>query len=97
MQSVLKLWSWRGLSLLGKIQIFKTLGISKIQYPAFMFHVQDKIIQELKSVQSRFFWNSSTSKTENSTLIGDYAEGDLKNVDIDTKLKARKLTWVKTV
>ena len=29
-QSVLNLWSWRGLSLLGKIQIFKTLGISKI-------------------------------------------------------------------
>ena len=33
-QSVLNLWSWRGLSLLGKVQIFKTLGISKIQYLA---------------------------------------------------------------
>ena len=51
-QSVLNLWSWRGLSLLGKIQIFKTLGISKIQYLASMSRVPDRIIEELKTIQS---------------------------------------------
>ena len=96
-QSVLNFWSWRGLSLLGKIQIFKRLGISKIQYVASMSHVPDRIIQELKSIQSRFLWNSSTPKIKHSTLIGDYAEGGLKNVHIDTKLKALKLTWVRTL
>ena len=94
-QSVLNLWSWRGLSLLGKIQIFKTLGISKIQYLVSMSHVPDRIIEELKTIQSRFLWNSSTPKIKQSTLIGDYAEGGLKNVDINTKLKALKLTWVR--
>ena len=94
-QSVLNLWSWRGLSLLGKIQIFKTSGISKIQYLASMAHVPERIIQELKSIQSGFLWNSGTPKIKHSTLIGDYAEGGLKNVDIDTKLKALKLTWVR--
>ena len=49
-QSVLNLWSWRGLSLLGKIQIFRTLGISKIQYLAPMSRVPDRIIQELKTI-----------------------------------------------
>ena len=94
-QSVLNLWSWRELSLPGKIQIFKTLGISKIQYLASMSHVPDRIIEELKTIQSRFLWNSSTPKIKHSTLIGDYAEGGLKNVDINTKLKALKLTWVR--
>ena len=94
-QSVLNLWSWRGLSLLGKIQIFKTLGISKIQYLASMPHVPDRIIQELETIQSRFLWNSSTPKIKHSTLFGDYAEEGLKNVDINTKLKAMKLTWVR--
>ena len=94
-QSVLNLWSWRGLSLLVKIQIFKTLGISKIQYLASMSHVPDRIIEELKTIQSRFLWNSSTPEIKHSTLIGDYAEGGLKNVDINTKLKALKLTWVR--
>ena len=93
--SVLNLWSWRELSLLGKIQIFKTLGISKIQYFASMSHVPDRIIEELKIIQSRFLWNPSTPKIKHSTLIGDYAEGGLKNVDINTKLKALKLTWVR--
>ena len=31
-QSVLNLWSSRGLAIGGKILVFKTLGISKIQY-----------------------------------------------------------------
>ena len=57
-----------------------------------MSHVPDRIIQELKSIQSRFLWNSSTPKIKHSTLIGDYAEGGLKNVDINTKFKALKLT-----
>ena len=77
---MLNLWSWRGLSLLGKIQISKTLEISKIQCLASMSHVPDRIIQELKSIQSRFLWNSSTPKIKHSTLIGDYAEGGLMNV-----------------
>ena len=94
-QSVLNVWSWRGLSLLGKIQIFKTLGISKIQYLTSMPHVPDRIIQELETIQSRFLWNSSTPKIKRSTLFGYYAEGGLKNVDINTKLKALKLTWVR--
>ena len=94
-QFVLNLWSWRGLSLLGRIQIFNTSGISKIQYLAFLSHIPDKIIQELKSIQSRFLSNSSTPKIKRSTLIGDHAEEGLKNVDIDTKLKALKLTRVR--
>ena len=60
-----------------------------------MSHVLDRIIRELKSIQSRFLRNSSTPKIKHSTLIGDYAEGGLKNVDIDTKLKAMQLIWVR--
>ena len=82
---MLNLWSWRGLSLPGKIQIFKTLGNSKIQYLASFAHVPDRIIRELKSFQSRFLWNSSAPKIKHPTLIGGYAEGGLKNVDIDIK------------
>ena len=49
--NVLNLWTMRGISLIGKILIFKTLGISKIQYIASMAQVPDKIIQQLKSIQ----------------------------------------------
>ena len=35
------------------------------------------------------------SKKKHSTLIADYSEGGLKSVDIESKIKAMKLTWVK--
>ena len=80
-------------SLIGKILIFKTLGISKLQYLVSMALVPDKIIQQLQSIQKQFLWKSSTPKIKHSALIGDYKDGGLKNVDIETKLKALKLTW----
>ena len=42
-----------------------------------MSHVPDRIIQELKSIQNRFLWNSSTPKIKHSILIEDYAEEGL--------------------
>ena len=95
--NVLNLWKMRGISLIGKILIFKTLGISKLQYIASMAQVPDKIIQQLKSIQKKFLWKSTTPKIKHSTLIGDYKDGGggLKNVHIETKLKALKLTWVR--
>ena len=93
--NVLNLWTMRGISLIGKILIFKTLGISKLLYIASMAQVPDKIIQQLKSIQKKFLWKSNTPKIKHSTLIGDYKDGGLKNVAIETKLKALKLTWVR--
>ena len=93
--NVLNLWSLQGLSLLGRILIFKTLGFSKIQYLAAMSEVPTKVIDELKAIQNRFIWKHSTTKIKHSTLIADYENSEIRNVDIPTKLKALKLTWVR--
>ena len=53
------------------------------------------LVNELKTIQINFLWNSETPKIKHSTLIADYSEGRLKSVDIESKLKAMKLTWVK--
>ena len=94
-QNVLNLWSMRGISLLGKVQIFKALGISKIQYVASMAYVPKKVIRELERLQKIFLWNSGTVKIKHSTLINENKDGGIKNVDIETRLKATKLTWVR--
>ena len=49
LHNVLNLWTIRRISLIGKILIFKTFGISKLQCLAPMAQVPDKIIQQLKS------------------------------------------------
>ena len=94
-QNVLNLWSTRGLSLLGKIQILKTLGISKIEYVYLMAYVPKKITGELKKLQENLLWKSSTIKIKHSTLIADYKDGRIKKVDKEGKPKALKLTWIR--
>ena len=93
--NVLNLRSLRGLSLLGRVFIFKTLGFSKIQYLAAMSEVPIKVIDELTAIQNKFIWKHSTTKIKHSTLIADSENGGIRNVDIPTKLKALKLTWVR--
>ena len=91
-QNVLWLWSMRGLSLLEKIQIFNTLGVSKILYVSSMTQVPKNLVNELKTIQTNFLWNSKTPKIKQSTLIADYSEGGLKSVNMESKLKTMKFT-----
>ena len=60
-----------------------------------MSEVPTKVIDELKAIQNRFIWKHSTTKIKHSTLIADYENGGIRNVDIPTKLEALKLTWVR--
>ena len=50
-QNVLNLWSVRGLSILGKVQVLKTLGIAKIEYISSMAYVLKKIKGEFEKLQ----------------------------------------------
>ena len=94
-RKVLNFWSMRGLSLLCKVQIFKALGISKIQCAASMAYVPKKVIRELERLQKIFLWNSITVKIKHSRLINEYEDGGIKNVDIEVRLKATKRAWVR--
>ena len=60
-----------------------------------MAYVSEKIIGELEKLQEKFLWKSRTVKIKHSTLIGDYKDGGIKNVAIEAKLKALKLTWIR--
>ena len=95
MQVVLNQWANRGLSLVGKVLVFKTLGISKMQYLAQMTLIPKHIIQKLIDIQEKFLWKNGKPKIKHSTLIADYKDGGLKVVDIDSKFRALKLTWMK--
>ena len=63
-QNMLSLWSMRGLSLLGKIQTFNTLDVSKILYVSSMTQVPKNLVNELKTIQINFLWNSKTPKNK---------------------------------
>ena len=53
------------------------------------------ITQKLIDIQEKLLWKNGKPKIKHSTLTADYKDEGLKNVDIDSKFRALKLTWLK--
>ena len=88
------MWKWRCLTLSGKVTVFKTLGISKAVYIAFLTTVPHEICDQLQKIQNDFIWDGKRAKVAQKTLIASYEDGGLKSVDIIAKIKALRLSWV---
>ena len=42
-----------------------------------------------------FIWDGKRAKMRHATLVRDYKEGGLKDIDIDAKIEALHLSWLK--
>ena len=51
-----------------------------------------KFVDDLNETQKDFIWRGRKPYT---SLIGDYSEGGLKDIDIKAKLESLRLQWVK--
>ena len=94
-RALLNIWKQRWLSLAGKIQVCKSLVTSKPVYVATMIPVPQKCRDTLESLHKEFIWNGKKAKIKNSSLIEEYRDGGLKDVDIDGKILSLKILWVR--
>ena len=94
-QQSVKIWNQRTLTIAGRIEVFKSLLFSKLVYISSTNVVPKDIIIELKTIQKSFIWRGRKPKIKHSTLIGDYVDGGLKDIDIEMKFKALKIFWIK--
>ena len=78
----LKAPPYRGLTLGGRIQILKSLALSKIVYIGTMIDVSKQFVEQSNSLQKDFIWNGRRPKIKHSTPIADYVEGGYKDIDI---------------
>ena len=94
LNDVLKLWEFRGLTLAGRILVFKSLALTKLLY-AFTMKVPSKfVIDQLNTLHKNFIWNNKRPNIRHSTLIAGYCEGGYKDVDVENKIVAVKIKWV---
>ena len=93
-RALLNIWNQRWLSLYGKIQVFKSLTVSKPVFLVTMDKVPEDFINALQSMHEKFIWNNKTLKVKHSTLIGDYTHGGLKDIDIRSKVVIIKILLV---
>ena len=70
MKKSINTWKWRGLSLLGKIQIVKTFAVRKIMYRASVIPLSKELIKEANSIIYGFIWNDK-DKVKRHALISD--------------------------
>ena len=56
--------------------------------------VSQEFSEALANLQRYFVWGGRKPKIKHATLIADYKDGDLKNVDIDSKFESLKFMWI---
>ena len=84
MRDTLNIWKCRGLTLAGRIQIFKCLAVSKTLYACTMLSPSKQFIDQINSSKKDFVWRGKRPKIKHSTLIGDYK--DIKMWTLKSKL-----------
>ena len=90
----INVWKWRGLSLLGRIQIVKTFAIPKLMFRASVIPISKELIKEANSVLYNFVWNGK-DKVKRLALISDIEIGGLKMLDIQAMICAKRETCLK--
>ena len=94
LKQTLALWKSRDLTVIGKIVIVKTFGLSKFLYVSSMIFTPLTIQRQINSIIHQFIWNGP-DKIKRSVIRSNYDEGGLKMMDIYSRIKAQHIMWVK--
>ena len=54
-----------------------------------------RLIFDIIDYTDRFIWNGKKPKIKHTTLINEYQDGGLKDVDIEAKIRSLQLGWVR--
>ena len=95
-KGIIQTWSWRKLTIFGRITIINSLLASQLIYRLSV--LPTPTLSDLKSVDKMLFnylWGNKPHQIPKLTVIGQYSDGGIKMVDIFKKEAALKIAWVK--
>ena len=90
----LKIWKWRDLTVIGRIQIVKTFIVSIFIYRAGMISLNKEIISEANKLIFHFIWKGK-DKVKRLTLINDIDDGGLKAPHLESMIKTQRILCCK--
>lgn len=93
LQKTLNLWKSRKLTLLGKIQILKTFGISKFTYLFSSVVIPSRIIEEIEKILYSYLWDGP-DRVKRNVIIQELIKGGLKMIDVKSFITAQQLIWI---
>ena len=77
LEKTLNGWKGRKLTLLGKKNIVKTLGLSKLIYNASILPIPKHFVKEINKIAFNFIWQGKPAKVKRSTVIREKKCGGL--------------------
>ena len=95
LEKCLNVWSSRDLTLYGKINIVKSLALSKLTFIASVLLIPDDLIKSVNKQIVDFIWSQKNPKIKKTTMIGEKKEGGLGMPDFDIINKSLKASWAK--
>ena len=81
-------WSYRRLTLIGKITVKKRLLASQLVYILSPLASNFKYIKSIQNDFYSFLWNGKGDKIKRSEIINDYVDGGLKMLDLTSFSKS---------
>ena len=94
--ALLKSWSKRNLTPIGRITVIKTLVIPKlIHLFSALPNPDDKYILNLNRLFFNFIWQKPIGNVKRETVVREYSEGGLKMIHLKTFLNSIKATWIR--
>ena len=98
MEKVLNAWKCRKRTLIGRINIVKTLALSKPIFNASNLYVPPHVIVEANKLIFNFIWEGKPPKLKKSTVtIGENVNGGLKMTDCGIMDIALKISWIQRI
>ena len=95
-KNLIKIWSFRKLTVLGRITILKTLIISKITYLLISLPNPPKqTIEDLTKIKTKIICENKPEKIKRDILTQDYKYGGIKMPNIYHVITSLKLTWMR--
>ena len=85
------------LTLIGKINIVKTLGLSKLIYCSSLLTVSKSLPNRINKIIFSFIWEGKPPKIKKKTIIGEKHCGGLKMIDFEIMERSLKIAWIKRI
>ena len=90
LRGLLKGWGWRGLTLLGKIQVIKSFAIPKILYRVVLISNKKEFIKKTNTLLYSFVWKGK-DKVKRRAFINPIDKGGLKMPNIESMISAQRI------
>ena len=94
LKQLIKGWSWRGLTLIGKVHIIKSFALPTILYRLTLISSNKEFIKKIKSFLFCFVWKGKY-KVKRAVLINQIENGGLEMPDLNSLISAQRIISMK--